>query len=55
MYSLTCIENMIKFQFHNLRQVTDACKNHMEAFLEENKNCVSDNSFSLEHRLPQSS
>lgn len=26
---------MVKLEFHYLRQVADACKNHMEAFLKE--------------------
>lgn len=33
---------MIKIELHNFRQVIRACKNHMEAFLEENKNHRSD-------------
>lgn len=38
----TCKEDMVEFKFHNFRQVIRACKNHMEAFLEENKNFRSD-------------
>lgn len=42
MFIFTCKEDMVKFKFHNFRQVIRACKNHMEAFLEENKNFRSD-------------
>lgn len=31
---------MIKFELNHFRQVTQACKNRMEAFLEENKSFV---------------
>lgn len=36
---------MVKFKFHNFRQVICACKNHVEALLQENKN------FRLDHYI----
>lgn len=33
---------MVKFELYNLRQIICACKNYMEALLEENKKFVSD-------------
>ena len=41
-YVFTCKEDVVKFKFHNFGQVIRACNNHMEAFLEENKNFWSD-------------
>lgn len=31
---------MIKLEFHNLRQIADACKNYMEAFLKEKQKSI---------------
>lgn len=47
--SFTCKEDMVKFEFHNFRQVICACENDMEALLKnQNKNLrLDDNIFTF--------